>query len=179
MVTIGSIFSFIAVMLTLILSQLADIVYIALLLIPVLPVIIIDGFHLSRFWKRIARLCLGISAGTAFAVILFYPSWWIKILVVLGLVSAKYAYEYFRTLSPSKDLCLTCQYLEDAPYCPGMTDKMEANKRYQELALPVMNSSIKSQVERASGQAAHNPSSSTEPRAESFEVVWVDDEKAI
>jgi len=118
------------------------------ILAPEILVVIIDSRDPPRWLKRVARIILGHSTGTALAMLVFFPGWGVKLFVVICLLLARAAYKWFRTRSPSKDLCPDCEFFPEVPYCPGLTQQMEANKRYKELALPVLETSIRRQVEQ-------------------------------
>jgi len=148
LVTLGAVGGFVT-SLILLLSQL--ITFAGLFILTVGLVFVIDGFSLGRPFKRFLRFIMGITLGVGVAQLILQP-WLLKLGFVVFFVLIYNSYRVYRRSKPSEDLCQSCHELESAPYCSGMIDKMEANKRYQELILPVLDNDFIRQLEQKAAE---------------------------
>ena len=114
--------------------------------------LLVVGFGLSRRFKRLARVSIGLAIGNGLIQIIYQP-WLLKLGLVLLFWTGWKIYQYFRSKSPSPDLCQTCDELPDAPRCSGIIDQFEANKKYRDLVLPVLDSDVLTQLEKKAAQA--------------------------
>lgn len=148
LITLGAIIGFVTSLILLLIQLL---VFVILFVMSLVLVIAIDGFSLSRPFKRSLRLIMGITLGVGLAQLILQP-WLIKLGFTILIFVMYNAYRLIRRSSPSKDLCQTCHELENIPNCSGMIDKIEANKRYQELVLPVLENDFIKQLERKAAE---------------------------
>ncbi|MHA2503532.1 MAG: hypothetical protein ACXAE3_11760, partial [Candidatus Kariarchaeaceae archaeon] len=110
-------------------------------------VISIDGTASGRWLKRTVRFLMGIVLGISLAQLFLQP--WMLKLGFAGLIFIGYnAYRIYRRMKPAKNLCESCDELKDAPNCSGMIDRMEANRKYRQMVLPVVDPAFIKQLER-------------------------------
>jgi uncharacterized membrane protein len=148
LITLGGLVGFVS---SLILRLTQLIVFGGLFVMSIILVITIDGFSLGRPFKRVLRHIMGLTLGVGLTQLVLQP-WLIKLGLVISIFLIYYVYRLFRRVSPSKDLCQSCHELENAPNCSGMIDKIEANKRYQELVLPVLENDFIKKLERKAAE---------------------------
>lgn len=147
LVTIGTVLAaLVSIITTLIFGEYLQFMVI-FALISLLPAIIVDGFRLSRKYKRIARFGLGVAFGIAVGIIT-YSGWTNKLIFAGVLIVGLYGYRKFRQMTPKDDLCQTCPHLKEAPYCPGYQLQMNKNKEYKELAFPILESDLQARMKQ-------------------------------
>lgn len=109
-------------------------------------VLILDTQTSIRLVKRTLRFSMGLYAGCIAASVIIDPNWIMKIVFAVVIILLFQAYRFFRMMRPSKDLCQTCPDFPKAPYCPGLIMQMEANSKYQDLVLPMVEANIASKL---------------------------------
>lgn len=113
-----------------------------------LSIFFIDGRSSSRWIKRGLRIAMGVGLGLALGQIIL-ERWIMKTVYAIFILFTYSGYKWYRDRHPSPDLCQTCEEFPLAPRCSGIIDKFEANQKYREFVLPVID--IESIIEQNKG----------------------------